>query len=936
MTEVWLLGPMQLRTGGRVLEIGPPKRRAVFAALVVDAGRPVPVDTLVDRVWDTAPPAEARAAVYAHITRLRRVLAQAASDNGRPARLTHHGGAYLLDIDRDRVDLHRFRRLVEQARDRPDDEQSMLLGEALALWRGVPFAGLSGAWVGRLRDSCHRQRLDAVVAWARIELRRDNPERVVGHIRDLAEEYPLAEPLTAVLMRALYATGHAAEALHRFAALRQRLAEDLGASPAPELQELHRAILRNNLKSLPPPAAPQPTPAVREIPAQLPTDVAGFTGRASELAQLDAILVKRREQPTSVAICALSGTAGVGKTALAVHWAHRVADQFPDGQLYVNLRGFDPNGPAVNPAEVIRGFLDAFGVRPESVPGSLDAQAAQYRSLLAGRRVLVVLDNARDADQVRPLLPGSPGCLVVVTSRDQLTSLVAVEGAHPLMLDLLAPAEARDLLARRLGSHRVAAEPHAANEIAVLCARLPLTLAIVAARGATHPAFPLSALADELRDTRGRLNAFDEGDPAAGVRAVFSWSYHTLSSEAARLFRLLGLHPGPDIAVPAAASLAGASEGQVRSLLAKLARAHLVTEHSPGRYTFHDLLRVYAAELAYAHDTEEERHAANRRMLDHCLHTAHAADRLLRPHQMPISLAAPYGKLTRENLADHQQALAWFSTEHAVLLAAIDKAAATGFHTHAWQLAWTLTEFFDRRGHLHDWAASQQTALEAARQLPDLSGRAHAHRDLGRAYAQLGRLADAYRHLHRAAELFKKAGDSVYQAHTHHSLGGVLDRQGRPLEALHHARQALDLFQASGDKAGQASAISAVGWYHVHLGQLHEAADYCREALTIQQGVGDRRGQAATWHNLGDAHRLLGRHSQAIKCYQQCIDLYSNLGDRYYKAIVLNDLGDTYQAMQNPRAARDAWRRALGILQELDHHHADHVRVKLSSATDAG
>jgi hypothetical protein len=401
-----------------------------------------------------------------------------------------------------------------------------------------------------------------------------------------------------------------------------------------------------------------PLPESAAVPAQLPRDVAGFAGRGEQLARLDELLAPAAgRRPGAVVISAVSGTPGLGKTALVVHWAHRVKHRFPDGQLYVNLGGFDPGGRVMAPAEAVRGFLDALGVSAEQIPPSLDAQACLYRSLLDGRRVLIVLDNARDAEQVRPLLPGTPTALVVVTSRNQLTSLVAIDGAHPLMLDLLTEDEARELLACRLGPDRIAAEPEAVQQIIACCARLPLALTIAAAR-AEQSGFPLTALAAELDKATGRLDALDAGDPVSQVRTVFSWSYTALTPPAARLFRLLGLHPGTDISTAAAASLAAHPPAETRRLLAELTRASLLTEHAPGRYTFHDLLCAYATDLTHTHDPADQCHAALGRIRDHYLHPAHTAARLLPPLDDPVTLTPPSPGVTPEQPSDHEQAMA--------------------------------------------------------------------------------------------------------------------------------------------------------------------------------------------------------------------------------------------------------------------------------------
>jgi DNA-binding SARP family transcriptional activator/tetratricopeptide (TPR) repeat protein len=920
-----LLGPVELVAAGQALDLGPPKRRAVFAALAVDAGHPVSAGTLVDRVWDERPPAEARSAVYAHLARIRKALAEAARLSRLPLRLDRRNGGYLLDVDPDLVDLHRFRRLVDRAREpyQAEDRRAEMLREALALWRGEPLAGLSGSWVERVRQGCRQLRLDALVAWAEAELRVGDHAAVIGQLPDAIAEYPLVEPLTAALIRALYAAGRTAEALDCFFAIRQRLVEELGVDPGAELQGLHQAILRGELEQRPGPVAP-PRPAV---PAQLPVDVRGFTGRDSELAQLDRIRGAADQQPAAVAV--VSGTAGVGKTALAVHWAHRVADRFPDGQLYVNLRGFDSVGRVMEPAEAVRGLLDGLGVPPERVPPTLDAQTALYRSLLADRRMLILLDNARDAEQARPLLPGTSTALVVVTSRHLLTPLVAAEGAEPLTLDVLSTVEARELLGRRLGPGRVAAEPEAVDAIIAACARLPLALCVAAARARqTH--FPLAALAEELGEAGDRLDVLDAGDPASQVRAVFSWSYKALPPAAARLFRLLGLHPGPDISVAAASSLAGASRQETRRLLTDLARANLLVEHVPGRYAFHDLLHAYASDLTRSHDPEGERRAATGRLVDHYLHTAHAADRLVYPHRDPIPLAlGPHRPGTSpEHLANFEEAMSWFGAEHPVLLAVLRQAADAGLDAHAWQLAWATSTFLDRRGFWHERAAAWHTAVDAARRVGDQAAQASALRIVGHTDTRLGRYDDAYVHLRHALDLFRRGGDPAGQARVEHNLAMLRERQGDLRPALGHAQRALTGYEVAGHLRGQAHALNAVGWYHALLGDHTQALTWCERALILAQKIGDREAEAVTWDSLGYAHHGAGHHTRAADCYQHALVLLRDVGDRYYEANTLTRLGDSYRDAGDPRAGA-AWLEALAILDELGHPDADRVRARL-------
>jgi len=666
------------------------------------------------------------------------------------------------------------------------------------------------------------------------------------------------------------------------------------------------------------PDADLPPSPEAAVPRQLPAAVAGFAGRAAELEALTGLLEEAALPGGTVVISAIDGTAGIGKTALAVQWAHQVADRFPDGQLYVNLRGFDPAGPPVTSAEAVRGFLDAFEVPAVRIPVSLDAQAALYRSLLAGRRVLVVLDNARDTGQVRPLLPGSPGSSVVVTSRNRLTSLIA-DGAHPLTVGLFTLTDAREMLARRLGADRVAAQPEAVQQIIARCARLPLALSIVAARAAAHPDFPLTALAEELRDAEGRLPTLDTGEAATSVTAVFSWSYRQLSGPAARLFRLLGLHPGPDITAPAAASLAAVPLTAARPMLAELARAHLITEHTPGRFTFHDLLRAYATTQTRTHDPGTDQNAARQRMLDHYLHTAQAAWHLSYPHQQQaITLAPPLTGVTPEEPADHPAARAWFTSEYPVLLAVIQLAAATGHHTHAWQLPHTLVPFFERQGHWHDFAATHHTALTATQHHADQQGQAHAHLGIGHARARIGRRDEARPHLQDALRLFKELGDQAGQSYAHNLLGMTFHTEQRYEEALTHMRQAVSLARAHGGyQRGLAAALNSLGWVHALLGNAQQAFTYSQQSLVLFQDLGDRWGEAAALDTIGYAHHHLGHHQQAVSYFEQALAIDKELGDLYSPATDYDHLGDAHHAAGNTAQARHAWQQALNVLDQL-------------------
>ncbi|MFI9387458.1 ATP-binding protein [Kutzneria sp. NPDC052558] len=671
-----------------------------------------------------------------------------------------------------------------------------------------------------------------------------------------------------------------------------------------------------------------PEPPVRAavaVPRQLPAAVAGFTGRADQLKELTGLL----DRDGTAVISTINGTAGVGKTALAVHWSHQIADRFPDGQLYVNLRGFDPSGQPVQPAEAIRGFLDALGVPAQRIPSGLAEQAALYRSQLAGRRMLVVLDNARDTSQVRPLLPGSAPCLTVITSRDTLGGLIVSEGAQAVPLDLMISGEAYDLLAGRLGPERLAAEPQAVADLIELCAHLPLALSVVAARVTLTPTLSLTELAAQLRDVRDRLHALDVGDTSVNLDAVFSWSYRTLSAPAARMFRLLSLHPGPVISVSAAASLVGADRGPARAALSELVRAQLLTEPGAGRFAYHDLLRAYSAGKAAQEETEPQRRVATHRMLDHYLHTAHAATLLLNPPNDRLPLAEPQAGTAVDDLADHEQAWQWLTTERPLFPAAVDHAAAGGFDTHAWQLACSVASFCIRTGHWAQMVATQLVAIAAAERAGDQHGQAWSLRELGRAHIRLRRFPEADAALRQALDLDERLGDLSGQARSHNNLGIASYAQGLYPEALAHDQTAYALFREAGHRPGQADALNAIGWMLTQLGRHAEALRSCTQALELHRAVGSRHGEADTWDSLGRAHHNLGEHEQAVDCYRNALDLYEKLGARHPRADTLIRLGDTHRAAGDLDAAHHFWQRALPILDDLGHADAAVLRARL-------
>ncbi|MFC9620735.1 BTAD domain-containing putative transcriptional regulator [Streptomyces sp. NPDC056930] len=935
-----ILGPLEVFDGTDWRGISATKPRTLLATLLVQRDVPVPTDRLGAELWGEREPKAAANLIQQYVMRLRREL----GDRQGRLLVTRPPGYQMVLADEGDVDAAAFTRLGESGRAAlaaGDAERAAdLLAEALALWRGpvladVPTGPLVEAEAARLAE----QRLDVLQSRVEADLACGRHAALVPELRQSVREHPLREGLWGQLMLALYRSGRQAEALDAYREVHRLLAGELSIEPSAPLGDLQLRMLRGDPRiDLPeaetgtgsrPAARPsegaahagQPSAA----PRQLPAAVGGFAGRRAELRLLDGLPDDAAAGP-GPAVCVIAGTAGAGKTTLALHWAHRAAPHFPDGQLYVNLHGFAPATGPMPPGEAIRGFLEALSVAPERIPDALEARAALLRTKTAGRRLLFVLDNAGDAAQVRPLLPGSAGCAVVVTSRSQLAGLAVTDGALLLSLDVLPREEARELLAARLGADRVAAEPEPVAELIDLCARLPLALAVTAARAAGRPGFALSAVVAELRDVTGRLEALDAGEGVSSVRAVFSWSYRRLDSVTARVFRLLGLHPGRDVAAPAVAALACLSVREAAAALTALARVHLIAEHRPGRYSFHDLLRAYAADLTAAEDPEAERAAALHRLFDHCLYSARAARGHLAPARSEVPLPPPVPGSVPHCPEGYEQAMAWFEAEHTVLLTVTDAAGPAGFDGHAWQLPLAMADFLHLSGRWHDWATTQQTAIVAARKQGDRAGTALCHCESGRAAIRMRRHEEAHQELLRALELQRGLGDLTAQADTLRTLAWSYEQQGDYRTALHHVEQVLELQKAVGNLAGQAGALNNLGWCLTHLGDHEKALARCREALRLHRAGGSLLGAAYVWETLGFIHHAMGQYAEAVDSYRQCWDGFRRFGNRYGEADALRSLGESLRAAGDPEAAREAWRDALVILDELEHPDADVVR----------
>lgn len=909
--EIRVLGPVDVRRDGADVDVGHTRQRLVLALLVARMGVVTSTNWLIEQLWQDRPPQRARETMWSYLSRLRKLFA------GTDVTIERRPGGFMLNAGAAVVDMHRFRELVALAR---RSGAAADWDAALALWRGEPFADCDVPLLDRLRTTLEPERFAAVLDRNDALLADGGHSRVLPQLRELVEHHPWDERLAGQFMRALDRCGRATEALDHYRALSTRFVTERGTEPGAELAGLHRAILTRG--------EPRPEPArrPRAVPRQLPGDIHGFAGRAEQLRRLDRLPAARGR---AVAVCAITGTAGIGKTALAVHWAHRAAAKFPDGQLYANLRGFDLSGRVVTPAEAVRGFLDGLDVPASRIPSGFDAQTALFRSLVADRRILIVLDNARDAEQVRPLLPGGKDCLVLVTSRDALAGLVVSDAATPLPVTEPPVSDCRRLLANRLGPDRVA-DTEAADGLIEACVRLPLALSIMAARAATDPELGLAELTERLRDERSALDALDAGDAAADLRAVLSWSYRTLSAAAAGAFRLLGLYPGVNFPATAVAGLLGVPVADARVRIEELEAAHLVERRGTDRYTFHDLLRAYARERVEQETDRAEREAALRRLLDHQLHTALAATHRLNPGRPLIDVAEPTPGAAPVDPADYTEAVAWFLAETGTLIAAVELAADQGFDSRAHQLAWALGDFLCRQGQWNDWVRVQRIGVEAADRDGDLLQQARGHRDLGRAFNSLDRVADAEFHLGEALRLCEEYDGAGPQGSVHSTLARMYNQNGRHELALEHNLKALGYYRRDGQDQGVAVGLNNLGWTYALLGDHAEAIAHCERALDMQTAVGFTVGQSSCLDSLGYVHQRLGKYERAIEYYTRSLELAERGGsERFHRARGLARLGDVNRALGHDESAVGHYREAQAIFVELDHPDADDVAAKL-------
>ncbi|CAL9564877.1 hypothetical protein SUDANB95_04670 [Actinosynnema sp. ALI-1.44] len=884
--EFRVFGAVEAVADGVRLDPGHARQRCVLAALLVDLNRPVPAERLIDRVWGDRPPLRADGVLRTYVSRLRRALGPAAT-------ISRRAGGYQLDADPDDVDLHRFRDLTARARRLDDAAHALkLVEEALALSVADPFAGLDTPWVEAERQLVAAEREAAQAHRIDLALRVGRHAELLAELPARAAERPWDERLAGQLMLALHRAGRAADALRHYQVTRRALIDHLGTEPGPELRELHQRVLA---------ADPSPAEPSRRVPQLLPAAPAAFTGRERELKALDALLDR-------APVALLTGGGGVGKTWLALRWAHGHRDDFPDGRLHVDLRGFDPVAEPLAPDAVVRGFLGALGVPPRQVPADPDAQAGLYRELTADRRLLVVLDNARDTGQVAPLLPGGTSCAVLVTSRHRLTGLVATRGAVPVPVDVLDEPASADVLARHLGPDRVAAEPEAAEVLARHGGGLPLALGVLAARAKAAPHVPLTALADEVR--AARLDALDTGDLPTSLRAVFAASLRVLGADAVRLFGLLGLVPGPDVAVPGAAALADLPVPRVRRALRELEDAHLVQQHVPGRYRMHDLVRLHARELA-------DDPAALERLCDHYCHVASVAAAMFtpgEPHRRP-----PVPPLVGPDPAfpTHREAMRWVDDERACLLAV----AEHGRPRHAAHLSRALARYLDTTAQVHDALALHTVAA-------DRTGDGFALTNRGFCLTRLGLAEEALPFLRRAQAVV--GDDLALENLVNTQLGITVGALGRDTEAAEFHARALAAARRGGFRHSVAVAQINSGDQDIISGRYDSARVRLEEAVDIARDLGDPGLGAVALGALGVLCGHLGDKAAAYEYFEQALEFSSGVV-RTLRMGILFDAAATTHRLDGAQAALPRYEEALELCRQTG-YQAEQARVQSAMA----
>ncbi|MEU6351667.1 BTAD domain-containing putative transcriptional regulator [Streptomyces sp. NPDC047072] len=927
-----ILGPLEVRAGGVRLRLGGPIQARVLTTLLLDPCRMVPVSRLVEAAWDDEPPATAAHQVRKAIADLRQRIP------GGPSMIVTDGPGYRVDVARSQLDLSQFSDRLCEARDALEAghlaEAAELLRTALVLWRGPVLPGGGGSVIAAASVVLEERRLAAVEQLMELRLALGESRELIGDLRELVAEHPLGESFRGQLMLALYRSGRQAEALAEFAKARELLIEELGIDPGPQLTRLHEAILRDSpelavpdavspesaVASAAPAASGEPEPEAVAAPCTLPHDLTDFAGRDRELTQLLEYAAPPRDG--AVRIVAVDGMGGSGKTALVVRGAHRLADRYPDGQLFVDLRGFTPGEQPMRPGTVIGTLLRTLGVPGERIPDDLDGRVALWRTTLANRRVLLVLDNAADAAQIRPLLPSHPGSLGLLTSRIRM---VGLDGAEWMSIGTMSPSDSLALITGALGEERVLGEPEAAAELAALCGNLPLALRIATARLRNRPLWTLGHLVGRLGDETRRLDELKSGDRS--VEATLRMSYHGLDARHREAFRLLGLHPGAETDTHSAAALLDTSSAEAEEVLEHLLDMHLVEQHEIGRYTFHDLVRSFAQRLREEEgaDAGQER-AAFGRLLDHFLTVTDQACAVLYPGRVPVgggahasggdgrgttAVVAPPGGRVAEPSSIGQiaeppssgqvvEAESFFEREHGTLLSAVARAERLGFLGQTVHLSRNLVFHLNSRSCLEEYRQAATIAVAAARRL----------------------------------------GDPVLLRVSLSNLGSAWWRLGRFREGIPVAEEALGVAKDHGDRNGEAVCLSLLGLLHSCLGHFPEAQGYLEQAVERRHDMADGRQGAYAWCSLSTVYTWLGRYREAAVAAEHAVRLSRELGARAEEITALTDLTAALLGTEEYPAARAVVERALELGDELrmpeEYAHALALAADVSQWLGAG
>ncbi|MEV0752324.1 BTAD domain-containing putative transcriptional regulator [Streptosporangium sp. NPDC050280] len=925
--RIELLGPLTIRLHGRTVDLEPPMQRRLLGLLALQANRVVTQADIVDFLWGEEIPPTYQNLVHTHVSRLRKFFENIGMAE---ALISRTGAGYLLTLSPDRSDLLEFADTMAKATAHRTagerEEAERAYEKALSMWLGEILADLTP----RARHhpvvvAVSQQRLTAVLDYADLAMDRGHHRAALERLRDIVHTEPLHEGLNARIMLALAASGRRAAALRLFGDLRDQLADNLGIEPSPELRDAYLRILRQEIGTAATWTAPRLSRA-DPVPAQLPPDIATFTGRDRQTRELDTYLTATDPPPTAARVLVVTGTAGVGKTALAVHWSHQVRHRFTDGQLYYNLHGYSDN-VSRTAEDALTAFLLALGVSPSTVPLDVDARTSLFRSMMVDRRTLLVLDNVTGPDQIRPLITANPHSAVLVTSRNDLSGLKVHDDALIVELDVLDDADAVTLLTKLLRADICGTPPETVEELARLCGCLPLALRIAAANISRGTYDTVADYVAALREGNRLTELAVDGEDTA-VETAFALSYAALPPRAARLFRLLGLFPGSDVSLRAVAALAGANERETAAMLGQLVRAHLVQRRSRDRYQMHDLLRLFAAQRCAEVDDERERDDARRRLLEHYLDTARQATGILYPGMLRLCELPGKAPATWENVLSP---LDWLAAERANLAAAVRHAAERGPRAVAWRLTDVLRGYLWRSYDVSTWCSMAEAGLDAARHEGDRQAEAAMHYSLGAAY-RYGRchLDKARLHLDRAQRMFGDHGEVKGRAGALDSLGMVFQETGETDRALAALGESLELCRRTRLPAGQTKVLCNLGLVSADSGRIENARRYLAEALSLARRLGDRHMEAMALHNLGHTCQRDDRFEEAIQHYERALAIRDDIGDAEGKGTTFDTLGTLMQATGRYARGRRYWYKALAAFEEIGHPSAADVRSRLS------